>query len=305
MDTHAAEAEANVTAARLWADLDEAWREAFRQAWDAVRGGNIGVGACASTPEGEIIHASRNRVNDQDGPHGEIFGSSLAHAEMNVLARLEFRRYRKLVLTTTLQPCLQCSGAIRLARIGTVRFAGHDVYWDGYHDFVKLAEREGRRGKLARIGPRDDELGVFGLLISRFRLGNPRLADGFDAVLRAIGEGPVLDVAYELEDGGELETLTKMEIDQVLAAVWLRLQGLRQATAPAKPLGLARGPGPDPEASSRIPTRRAGGPAGRRGEPGPDSPARSLPASARRNARASPRPVRRGGAARRTARSRR
>jgi tRNA(Arg) A34 adenosine deaminase TadA len=216
------------SAAQLWAGLDEPWREAFRQAWDAVRGGNIGVGACASTPDGEIIHAARNRVNDEDGPHGEVFGSSLAHAEVNVLARLGFRRYRDLVLTTTLQPCLQCAGAIRLGRIGTVRFAGHDVYWDGYHDFAKLAAREARRTKPRWIGPRGDELGVFGLLISRFRLGNPRLADGFDGVLRAIGEGPVLDLAYELEDGGELERLTALEVDQVIASVWPRLQLLTE-----------------------------------------------------------------------------
>jgi len=207
--------------------VDEAWREAFRQAWEAVRGGNIGVGACASARDGEIIHAARNRVNDQDGPHGEIFGSSLAHAEMNVLARLEFRRYRDLVLTTTLQPCLQCSGAIRLAPIGTVRFAGHDAYWDGYHDFGKLADREAWRArKSRRSGPRGDELGVFGLLISRFRLGNPRLVDGFDGALRELGEGPVLDLAYELEDGGELESLLSMDVNQALAAVWPRLQPL-------------------------------------------------------------------------------
>src|SRR6266702_2123542 len=43
---------------------------------------------------------------------------------------------------------------------------------------------------------------AFGLLISRLRLGNPRLGDGFDGVLRGLGEGPVLDLAYELEDGG-------------------------------------------------------------------------------------------------------
>ncbi|HEY1819372.1 MAG TPA: nucleoside deaminase [Trebonia sp.] len=220
--------ENGASAACLWAELDEPWREAFRQAWQAVRGGNIGVGACASTPEGEIVHASRNRVNDQDGPHGEIFGSSLAHAEMNVLARLGFRRYRGLVLTTTLQPCLQCAGAIRLARIGTVRFAGHDRYWDGYHEFSKLSEREGRRPRTRRSGPCDNELGVFGLLISRFRLGNPRLADGFDSVLRKIGEGPVLDLAYQLEDSGELDDLMRLEVDQVLASAWPRLQALAQ-----------------------------------------------------------------------------
>lgn len=221
-----------VSAQGLWDGLDEAWREAFRQAWEAVRCGNIGVGACASTAEGKIIHASRNRVNEQDGPHGEIFGSSLAHAETNVLARLAFRKHRNLVLTTTLQPCFQCLGAIRLAPIGTVRFAGPDVYWDGYQDFNKLARNEQqRRVRLAeRIGPRDDELGVFGLLISRFRLGNPRLAsNGFEATLRAMGEGPVLDLAYRIEDDGELNRLMAVDVDQVLAAVWSRLQALPPA----------------------------------------------------------------------------
>lgn len=218
-----------VSAAELWCGLDEAWRLAFRQAWEALRAGNIGVGACASTTDGEVIHASRNRVNDQDGPHGEIFGSTLAHAEMNVLARLGFRKHRNLVLTSTLQPCLQCAGAIRLARIATVRFAGHDVYWDGYHDFAKLSVREGqlRRRRPVRLGPRDDELGVFGLLVSRLGLGNPRLSDDdFDAALRAMGEGPVLDLAYQVEDGGELGALMAMEVDQALGAVWPRLQSL-------------------------------------------------------------------------------
>jgi tRNA(adenine34) deaminase len=215
-------------AQQLWAGLDAAWREAFRQAWEAVRGGNIGVGACASTAGGEIIHTSRNRVNDKDGPHGEIFGSSLAHAEMNVLARLGFRQHQDLVLTTTLQPCLQCAGAIRLARIGIVRFAGHDAYWDGYHDFARLSVREGqRKRRTERFGPLEDELGVFGLLIARFRLGNPRLSsDGFETALVALGEAPVLDLAYQIEDSGELRRLMAMEVDQVLAAVWSRLQAL-------------------------------------------------------------------------------
>jgi tRNA(Arg) A34 adenosine deaminase TadA len=104
-----------------WQELDEAWREAFRQAWEALRTGNIPIGACAATPDGEIIHSARNRVADSDGPHGEIFGSALAHAETNVLARLPFRHRRDLILTTTLEPCLQCAAAIRLGPVATVR----------------------------------------------------------------------------------------------------------------------------------------------------------------------------------------
>jgi tRNA(Arg) A34 adenosine deaminase TadA len=81
-------------------------------------------------------------VNDDEGPPGEIFGSALAHAETNVLARSPFGSRRDMVLTTTLQPCLQCAAAIRLGPVATVRFAGPDRYWDGCHDFGKLSARE-------------------------------------------------------------------------------------------------------------------------------------------------------------------
>ena len=58
------------------------------------------------------------------------FGSSLAHAATNVLAGLRFRKFQGLVLTTTLEPCLQCAAAIRLGPVSTVRFAGEDRYWE-------------------------------------------------------------------------------------------------------------------------------------------------------------------------------
>jgi tRNA(adenine34) deaminase len=212
-------------AARLWAGLDEPWREAFRQAWEALRTGNIAVGACASTTDGVIVHAARNRVNDGEGPSGEIFGSALAHAEMNVLARLPYRRYRGLVLTTTLEPCLQCAGAIRLGPIGTVRFAGPDRYWDGCHDFGKLSVREAKRTQPARTGPRRDELGAFGTLIARLGDLTPR----FEETVRLLGEGPVADLAHELED--DREGLAAMEVDEALGYLWPRLQQLTQVLA--------------------------------------------------------------------------
>jgi hypothetical protein len=54
---------------QLWAGLDEPWRESFRQAWAAVRGGNIGVGACASTdgpPGGPSVQRSRSQIGSAD-----------------------------------------------------------------------------------------------------------------------------------------------------------------------------------------------------------------------------------------------
>jgi tRNA(adenine34) deaminase len=212
----------------LWADLDGPWQEAFRQAWEALRTGNVAVGACAATADGEIVHAARNRINDDDGPRGEIFGSSLAHAEMNVLARLRLGHRRDLVLTTTLEPCLQCAGAIRLGPIATVRFAGLDRYWEGCHDFGKLSPREARRGQPARLGPFRDELGAFATLISRF---GPKLTPGFERACRVLGEGPIFDLAHELRDSGEFDRFAAMEVDAALGYLWPRLQALAAAMA--------------------------------------------------------------------------
>jgi tRNA(adenine34) deaminase len=212
-------------AARIWAGLDKPWQEAFRQAWEALRTGNIAVGACASTTTGKIICSARNRVNDGEGPPGEIFGSALAHAETNVLARLPFRSRRDLVLTTTLQPCLQCAAAIRLGPVATVRFAGPDRYWDGCHDFGKLSPREADRAQPARIGPRRDELGIFATLISRFT----HLPPGYEEALRALGEGPMVDLVHELEGRGEVGRLAAMHVTGGLGYLWPRLEELASA----------------------------------------------------------------------------
>lgn len=212
-------------AARIWAGLDEPWQAAFGQAWAALRTGNIAVGACVSTPGGQIIGSARNRVNDSAGPPGEIFGSALAHAEMNVLARLPFRSRRELILSTTLQPCLQCAAAIRLGPIATVRFAGPDRYWDGCHDFGKLSAREAHRAQPARIGPWRDELGTFATLISRFA----HLPPGYAESLRALGEGPMVDLVHELKGNGAVDRLATMDVVEGLGCLWPRLQELTQA----------------------------------------------------------------------------
>jgi tRNA(adenine34) deaminase len=53
-----------------WADLDDAWRAAFEQAWEAFRTGNIAVGAVASDAGGVVRVLGRNRVLDDDAPRG-------------------------------------------------------------------------------------------------------------------------------------------------------------------------------------------------------------------------------------------
>ena len=210
---------------QLWSALDDCWQEAFRQAWEALRTGNIVVGACAATADGAIVHAARNRVTDGEGPSGEIFGSSLAHAEMNVLARLPFRTTTLVTITTTLEPCIQCSAAIRLGPVAVVRFAGADPLWEGCHDFSPLSRREAtRNGKVSLTGPRDDEIGLFGTLISRF---GPGLNDRVEAQLRELGEADILDLAYALEASGAVRCLAALDVQDAFSELYPQLTNLR------------------------------------------------------------------------------
>lgn len=216
------------TPEELWSELDEAWREAFRQAWEAFQSGNVPVGACASTPDGVIVHAARNRVFDGDGPSGEVFGSALAHAEVNVMARLPYRRTGRLVLTTTLEPCIQCSAAIRLGPVATVRYAGADPLWEGCHDFSPLSRREAARpARVIMAGPRNDDIGTFATLISRLGLGMVRGAAA--EWLRASGQGVILDLAQHLTESGEEQELAALTVEEALGYLWPRLRALRDA----------------------------------------------------------------------------
>jgi tRNA(Arg) A34 adenosine deaminase TadA len=210
-------------AAACWTALDDAWKEAFRLAWQALQTGNIAVGACLTDPSGRIVGAARNRVMDTSGPPGETWGSSVAHAEINVLARVPFRQSRDLTLTTTLEPCLQCAGAIRLAPVSTVRFAGADRYWEGCHEFGKLSSREAARTPLRREGPMTNELGRFATLIS---LVGPSLTPVFERSLRSIGEGPIVDLAVRLNDEQRVARLASMEVAAALGELWSDLSAL-------------------------------------------------------------------------------
>ena len=210
---------------QVWESLDEPWREAFNQAWEAARTGNIPVGACVASASGRIVHSARNRVLDRSGPAGEIWGSALAHAEINTLAKVGFRQHTDLVLTTTLEPCVQCAAAIRLAPVGTVRFAGADSYWDGCHDFSRLSGREAGRRQAHRIGPRRDELGLFATVISRT---GPPLSPTYERWLRRSGEGPVVDLATRLSSDGTMQSLTRLDVASAFAELWTELQELRR-----------------------------------------------------------------------------
>lgn len=118
--------------------------------------GSLGIGAVVTNPAGEVVSAGRNRITEATGPAGHLFGSRLAHAELDSLAGLGTDRTAGLVLWTTLEPCLLCAGGIVLCDIRDVRYAASDPLWFGaerlrdLNDF--LATRWPERNGPALIG---------------------------------------------------------------------------------------------------------------------------------------------------------
>jgi tRNA(adenine34) deaminase len=208
------------TAAEAWTGLDGAWRAAFEQAWEAFATGNIGVGAAATDADGRIVAIARNRVADTSAPPGQVFGSTLAHAETNVIAQLPFGHPRELTLTTTLQPCLQCSAAIRMAPIARVRVAGADPLWHGTHDFGTLNTWLARREPVPVEGPLPGRLGAFATLMARM---SPHFRAQVDDGLRERGEGDLLDLKDLLVASGERDELAHMRLVAALDRLWERL----------------------------------------------------------------------------------
>ena len=208
-------------ASAAWAVLDEAQQAALRLGWEAFRTGNLGVGAVVTDPNGRVVGTGRNRLGDDEAPPGQVFGTSLAHAEINALATIRFRAHeRELVLTTTLQPCLQCSAAIRMAPIALVRVLGPDPLWDGCGDLTSLAPWVARRPPVpVELLPRG-EVARFATLMARC---SPFFAPAVDEALREAGEGPLLDLADRLRADGEVDVLGALPVEQALERLWPRL----------------------------------------------------------------------------------
>ena len=196
--------------------------QALELAWESTRAGSFGIGAIAVDPSGATVATGRNRILETDSGDDVIANSSLAHAEMNVLAKLPYRHYEGagVELHTTLQPCIQCLGAIRLSSIKRVHVLAPDPLWRGIERIVHHNEF------LARNWPAIDELpvtewSVFALLLPTHLAafwGNS--VPGWHEAVPAVGE-----LARSLVATGELVAAAAEHVSlaSITDALWTRL----------------------------------------------------------------------------------
>lgn len=152
----------------VWAELEPPWREVFELAWEAYGADTIPVGAVVTDGDGAILARGRNRIFVESAPPPQIFGSRVAHAEINALVQLGLeRRFFDCTLWTTLEPCAQCIGAAWLSTIGRVAFAATDVYGGASRMIEREIERtdSARSFPMAVEGPLAGPLAVFAELL--------------------------------------------------------------------------------------------------------------------------------------------
>ena len=140
---------------------DARWRRPFELAWESLQAGSFPVGAVLFDGAGAVAAEGRNRIAERDPPRGQLAGTRLAHAEMNVLAQISPASHWDFTLYTTLEPCLLCTSALRITYVGRVLFAASDDYWAGVADIPQLLRPDTARRWTARHGPIPGPLGLW------------------------------------------------------------------------------------------------------------------------------------------------
>ena len=116
----------------MWDELSVPWRACLELVWEAYCAGTTPIGAVVTGPDGLILSCGRNRILDDEAPPTQVFGNTLAHAELNALLSLDADQETRhhCILYTTMEPCPLCMGAFYMSAVRTVHFIARDP-WAG------------------------------------------------------------------------------------------------------------------------------------------------------------------------------
>lgn len=114
-----------------WEELELGWQMAFSKAWDAYCSNTIPIGAVILNENNELVSIGQNMICVDQADEPVIYGSSLAHAEINAIIQLKLKEHpniRSYTLYSTTEPCILCFGAIVMGNIRHCKFAARDRY---------------------------------------------------------------------------------------------------------------------------------------------------------------------------------
>jgi hypothetical protein len=170
-----------------------------------------------------MVTTGRNRLAEDDAGDDLLAGTSLAHAEINALAKLRWGAQADgLQLWTTLQPCLQCLGAIRLSAVTEVHVLAPDPLFRGVEGARHLDEFIGSRWP-EFVQHDINEWAVLSLLFQTHVTTFWKVTlPGWNEALPSIAT-----LAADLVASGQLLELADAQVDvvDVAEALWPRLGG--------------------------------------------------------------------------------
>ncbi len=193
---------------------------AIELAWESFRAGSLGIGAVI-TRDGGTVATGRNRLAESDPGEDVLAGSSLAHAELNALAKLRWGSPSDgLELWTTLQPCLQCLGAVRLSPVRKVHALAPDPLFRGVEGARHLNEFIGRQWPEIVELPVDEWAALSLLFQTHVTTFWQVSIDGWNEALPSVAA-----LAVDLVASSELLELASADtsVDDVADALWPRL----------------------------------------------------------------------------------
>jgi tRNA(Arg) A34 adenosine deaminase TadA len=198
-----------------WDALEAPFRRTLDLAWESFRAGSLGIGAVITDPDGAVVVEGRNRLFEQPTGDAPLAGSTLAHAEIDALSKVRWRQpVEGHVLWSSLEPCLQCAGAIRFAGISRVRYLCDDPICDGLHRLPEISPFVAQAWP-AVGGPEPSPLAALGILlplhVSQFWVPEsmlPAQVERFPATTRLAGDlvasGELLGLADEGASAAEV-----------------------------------------------------------------------------------------------------
>lgn len=134
------------------------WQICLEEAWAAYCVGSLPIGAAITDRERRLLSRGRNRIYDTRDTDGALWGTRVAHAEINALAPLDHRHIdlTECILYITTEPCPMCTGAMRMSLIGEIHYASRDPVAGS----VALFEASSfmQRGQCTIVDPEDPTL---------------------------------------------------------------------------------------------------------------------------------------------------
>jgi len=142
----------------IWQRLSPIWQACVIQAWEAYCHNSLPHGAVIVDESGNIVAHGRNRIRELEGEGRQFARNRLAHAEINALLDLDWKTVNVYgcALYSTVEPCLMCTGAVRMAHMKEIHYACNDSGAGG----TTLIDKTPffKDGDIHLHGPHDEEL---------------------------------------------------------------------------------------------------------------------------------------------------